>query len=379
MKNLAPKGVGGLLFFSLLFLFGLAPGAAGAKTPNGPMVGVKIYEYSGSFPKLFEEWRSLGINTAFVGAGLGADPEFKALAKKNGITTFLIFPVFFDAAAIEKDPGLFAVKSDGQRAEDDWVKFVCPTREDFRSRKIEEAKRLVREVDPDVLSLDFMRFFVFWEKVYPDRTPESLPNTCFDTSCLEAFQKEMNVHLPADLSDAETAVKAKWVLGNHAPEWTEWKCRTIAGMVKLLASAAREVKPSIKINIHTVPWREGDFGGGIEAVPGQDVVRLAPLVDFISPMCYHHMVRRTPSWVHSVARDIYDRTHGRVLPSIQVDKAYIDDPYTLAQFREAVTEALKPPSLGVIFWSWDALNKAPDRKEALSIIFGDKHRPDLKN
>jgi hypothetical protein len=374
MKNLAPKGVGGLLFFSLLFLFGLAPGAAGAKTPNGPMVGVKIYEYSGSFPKLFEEWRSLGINTAFVGAGLGADPEFKALAKKNGITTFLIFPVFFDAAAIEKDPGLFAVKSDGQRAEDDWVKFVCPTREDFRSRKIEEAKRLVREVDPDVLSLDFMRFFVFWEKVDPDRTPESLPNTCFDTSCLEAFQKEMNVPLPGDLSGAETAVKAKWVLGNHAPEWTEWKCRTITGMVKLLASAAREVKPSIKINIHTVPWREGDFGGGIEAVPGQDVVRLAPLVDFISPMCYHHMVRRTPAWVHSVAQDIYDRTHGRILPSIQVDKAYIDDPYTLAQFREAVTEALKPPSLGVIFWSWDALNKAPDRKEALSSILGDKGR-----
>jgi hypothetical protein len=374
MKNLAPKGVGGLLFFSLLFLFGLAPGAAGAKTPNGPMVGVKIYEYSGSFPKLFEEWRSLGINTAFVGAGLGADPEFKALAKKNGITTFLIFPVFFDAAAIEKDPGLFAMKSDGQRAEDDWVKFVCPTREDFRSRKIEEAKRLVREVDPDVLSLDFMRFFVFWEKVDPDRTPESLPNTCFDTSCLEAFQKEMNVPLPGDLSGAETAVKAKWVLGNHAPEWTEWKCRTITGMVKLLASAAREVKPSIKINIHTVPWREGDFGGGIEAVPGQDVVRLAPLVDFISPMCYHHMVRRTPAWVHSVAQDIYDRTHGRILPSIQVDKAYIDDPYTLAQFREAVTEALKPPSLGVIFWSWDALNKAPDRKEALSSILGDKGR-----
>ena len=371
MKSLAQKGMGGLLFFPLLFLFGLAPGAAGAEIPNGPMVGVKIYEYSGSFPKLFDEWRSLGVNTAFVGAGLGADPEFKALAKKNGITTFLIFPVFFDAAALDKDPGLFAMKSDGTRAEDDWVKFVCPTREDYRCRKIEEAKRLVREVDPDVLSLDFMRFFVFWEQVYPDRTPESLPNTCFDTSCLEAFQKEMNVHLPEDLAGAETAAKAKWVLANHAPEWTEWKCRTIAGMVRLLAAAAREVKPSIKINIHTVPWRKGDFGGGIEAVPGQDVVRLAPLVDYISPMCYHHMVRRTPAWVHAVAQDVYDRTHGRVLPSVQVDKAYIDDPYTLAQFKEAVTEALKPPSLGVVFWSWDALNKAPDRKEALKTVLGD--------
>jgi len=370
MKNKAHKRAGGIFALSLLFLFSFAPGAAGAETPNGPMIGVKIYEYAGNFPKLFEEWRSLGVNTAFVGAVLGANPEFKALAKKNGITTFLIFPVFFDAAALEKDPGLYAVKSDGLRAEDDWVKFVCPTREDYRSRKIEEAKRLVREVDPDVLSLDFMRFFVFWEKVYPDRTPESLPNTCFDMSCLEAFQKEMNVLLPADLSGAETAAKAKWVLANHAPEWTEWKCRTIAGMVKLLVAAAREVKPSIKINIHTVPWRKGDFGGGIEAIAGQDIVRLAPLVDYISPMCYQHMVRRPPAWVHAVAQDVYDRTHGRVLPSIQVDKAYIDDPYTLAQFKEAVTEALKSPSLGVVFWSWDALNKAPDRKEAFKAVLG---------
>ena len=368
MKNLAQKGLPAFLLFPLLFLFGLSPEAAEAQTPTSPMVGVKIYEYSGSFPKLFDEWRSLGINTAFVGAGLGANPEFKALAKKNGITTFLIFPVFFDAAALDKDPGLFAVDSSGKRAEDDWVKFICPTREDYRGRKIQEAKRLVREVDPDVLSLDFMRFFVFWEKVYPDRTPATLPNTCFDASCLEAFQMEMDVRIPADLANSGTAAKAEWVLANHAPEWTEWKCRTIAKMVRLLAAAAREVKPSIKINIHTVPWREGDFQGGIETIAGQDLVRLAPLVDYISPMCYHHMVRQTPGWVHSIVRDVHDRSRGKVLPSIQVDKAYIEDPYTLAQFKEAMTEALKRPSLGVVFWSWDALNKAPERKEALKTV-----------
>jgi len=352
----------------LIFLGGLVLQASGMEISKSPLVGIKIYEYMGNFPKLFDEWRSLGINTAFVGAGLGADPEFKALAKKNGITTFLIFPVFFDAAALDKDPGLFSVASDGRRAEDDWVKFVCPTREEFRSRKIEEAKRLVREVDPDVLSLDFMRFFVFWEKVYPDRVPETLPNSCFDTSCLEAFQQEMDVHLPANLSDAGTDAKAKWVLTNHAPEWREWKCRTIAGMVKLLTAAAREAKPSIKINIHTVPWRKEDFQGGIETIVGQEVVRLAPLVDYISPMCYHHMVRRPPAWIHSVVQDIHDRSLASVLPSIQVDKAYIEDPYTLDEFKEAVTEALKTPSLGVIFWSWDALNKAPERKEAFKAI-----------
>jgi len=30
------------------------------------IIGVKIYDYEGNLPKLFEEWRSLGINTALV-------------------------------------------------------------------------------------------------------------------------------------------------------------------------------------------------------------------------------------------------------------------------------------------------------------------------
>jgi hypothetical protein len=61
-----------------------------------------------------------------------------------------------------------------------------------------------------------------------------------------------------------------------------------------------------------------------------------------------------------------------------VDKAYIEDPYTLVQFKEAVTEALKTPSVGVVFWSWDALNKAPERKEALKAVLGGSGRGCLR-
>lgn len=361
-------GAGLAFALSLAVLVPASFGQAAAGTQAAPMVGVKIYEYTGSFPELFAKWRTVGVNTVFVSASLGAVPEFKALAKKNGVTTFLIFPVFFGGPELEKRPDLYAIKADGTRAEDDWVKFACPTREEYRAAKIEELRRAVRDVDPDVLSLDFMRFFVFWEKVYPDRTPGSLPNTCFDASCLAAFQKEMKVALPAGLPD--TAASAKWILANRAADWTEWKCRTIAGMVRTLVGEARKIKPSIRINVHTVPWRKDDFGGAGRAIAGQDLERLAPLVDFISPMAYHHMVRRTPEWVHAVTQDAFDRTGGRVLPSIQVDKAYIEDPYTLEEFKGALTEALKPPSAGVVFWSWDALNKSPERMEAVRALVG---------
>ncbi len=340
-----------------------APGAKPA-----PMVGVKIYEYSGSLPDLFEQWSGLGVNTVFVSAALGADPEFKAQAREKGVTTFLIFPVFFGGPVLDKRPDLYAVRADGTRAEDEWVKFACPTREEYRADKIEELRRAVRDVDPDVLSLDFMRFFVFWEKVYPDRAPGSLPDTCFDASCLAAFAKEMRIAVPADLPD--TAAKAGWIRGHCPGEWTEWKCRTVASVVRTLVAEARRIKPSIRINIHTVPWRKGDFGGAGRSIAGQDLVRLGPLTDFVSPMVYHHMVRQTPEWVHAVTQDAFDRTRSRILPSIQVDKAYIEDPYTLDEFKRALDEALKPPSAGVVFWSWDALSRSPERLEAVRTLFG---------
>jgi hypothetical protein len=139
-------------------------------------------------------------------------------------------------------------------------------------------------------------------------------------------------------------------------------------MVKDLAEAARKAKPGIKINIHTVPWRKGDFGGAAEAVAGQDIVQLAGFADYISPMCYHHMVERSPEWVHSVVADIFDRTQSSIIPSIQVDKAYTERELSAAEFKAALDEALKPPSRGVIFWNWDALAKSPEKKQSVQSI-----------
>ncbi|MGD1009310.1 MAG: hypothetical protein ABR951_04070 [Candidatus Aminicenantales bacterium] len=333
---------------------------------GGLMVGVKIYEYSGSFPALFEAWRETGINTAFVSPALISNPEFRGLAKKNGIATFIIFPVFFDAEELARRPDLYAVTDNGVRAEDDWVKFVCPTRPDYLAGKVGELRKLVRETDPEGISLDFIRFFVFWEMVYPGRTLESLPNSCFDASCLEAFRKARGIAVPATI--AGTAGKARWILSGHLREWTEWKCGVIAGAVRTLAGEARRTKPGIKINIHAVPWRTGDFGGAAKAIAGQDLALLAPLTDYISPMCYHHMVKQTPAWVHSVVEDVERSTKAPVIPSIQVKEAYIPGPESAAEFKAALTESLRPPSRGVVLWNWAALEGSPEKREAVKAV-----------
>ena len=328
-----------------------------------PVVGVKIYEASPPFDGLFREWRDLGVNTLFVSETLARTPDFRAKAAAGGQRLFVIFPVFQAPEVLKEEPGLAAVTASGAPAREEWVEFVCPAREDYLRRKIAQVKSLVSDCDPDAVSLDFIRYFVFWEKVAPDRAPASLPQTCFCPVCLAGFETEMGVDLPAGL--ATTAEKADWILSTHAAAWTEWKCRTIARAVERLAKAAREAKPSVQINLHAVPWRGDDFDGAVRAVAGQDLVRLAPFVDLISPMCYHHMVGRDPAWVRDVVSDISSRTGAKVLASTQVSEAYVDQALPPEEFLAAAAEAIKPPSTGVVFWSWDALAGSPEKRVLL--------------
>jgi len=237
------------------------------------MIGVKIYAHEGSLPELFEEWRSVGINTVFVSPALAAQGQFRELARKQGISVFLILPIFFNPEELKKDSGLYALTDRGDTAKDDWVEFVCPTRPEYLSRRIKWIKTLVRELDPDGISLDFIRYFVFWEMVYPERTLDSIANSCFDRSCVDRFQKDTGIALPEGLSG--TADTARWIMAEHGREWTEWKCGIIADLVGSIADEVRAIKPKLMINVHSVPWREKDFGGAIKAIAGQDVAALA--------------------------------------------------------------------------------------------------------
>jgi len=151
------------------------------------MVGVKIYNWDGDYERLFETWKANGINTVFASKELLSDGEFRTGLRQEGFTSFLIFPVFFDDKALEKDPGLYAIQSNGERAIDDWVHFACRTREDHREQKIQEARKYVELVKPDAISIDFIRYFVFWESVFPNHKIDSLPQTCFDQSCIRKF------------------------------------------------------------------------------------------------------------------------------------------------------------------------------------------------
>ncbi len=327
------------------------------------IIGVKIYDYSGSLKELFTKWNKVGINSVFASVNLLSTNEFKKLAIQNNIATFVILPIFYAPEKLVKDSSLFAINKHGKIAEQEWVKFVCPSEKEYLQNKIKYITNFVREHKPTGISLDFIRHFTFWEKIYPNTDINSLKNTCFDEKCISRFCKENNISYP-DNYKSEIEIY-NWIKDNHFDKWVKWKNNLITETVKSIVHEVKKIEPNIKVNLHAVPWRQNDFNGAINSVIGQDFKSLAKYVDYISPMTYSHMVKQKPEWINSVVTDIKAVSGSKILPSIQVGIAYLDDTLTVSEFKECLYEALKEPSSGVIFWNWKTLEL---EKEKLIII-----------
>ncbi len=360
--------LGGLLVAAALQTPAMAQLARDARPSRLPArrlrIGVKIYERHGDVQRLFADFVELGFNTLFVSETLAGDSEFRDLARRHGMAVFLIQPVFQDPDELKRRPDLFALTNAGTPARDDWVAFVCPTREEYRRSRAEAIARAVSRLEPDGVSLDFIRYFAYWERIFPERSYESLPRTCYCPTCLERFSRESGLRLPNDVRSPAPA--AAWTEANHLEAWTRWKCQVISSMVGDLTKRVRAARPGVQINLHAVPWRRDDFGGALRKVVAQDVPTLSRMTDFVSPMCYSAMLRREPDWIGSVVKDFAGQSSSPVLPSIQVKEYYPGDrKLDATEFEACLRAALEPPSAGVVFWSWDLIEKAPENRRVI--------------
>jgi len=351
-----------LIILATFFLFSCS------SPDDSKIIGIKTYEYHGDHEALAAKWDEMGINTAFVSASLAANDTFRQALRKRDISVFIIFPVFQNPELLAKDSSLFAVTSKGLIARDDWVEFVCPSRKSYRKAKIEELDDLIRKLDPDGISIDFIRQFVFWEKIYPDRDPVTIDKACYCDSCLAAFSSKEGVVMPDACKT--TAQKAIWI-DDHCPDkWNIFRCDLITTMVKELSEKARVAKHGIKVNIHAVPWREKDFKAANKRVAAQDLRQVEQYVDYLSPMCYSQMLKRDAAWIADVVIDMDKKAPGKVLPSIQVYPYYIEDTFNSEDFKHCVEAALKLPSCGVVFFSWPLFSRDSSRMKVVSRILG---------
>lgn len=348
-----------LLIFAVAFMI-----LTGCSKDPDQMIGVKIYDYHGDYYTLVTKWSQMGINTAFVSTSLAGNDSFRLALKKNNIKVFIIFPVFQNPEILKQDSSLYAITNKGTKASKEWVEFVCPSRLAYRNLKINELTDLIRKLDPDGISIDFIRQFVYWEKIYADHDFTSIDRACYCDSCLAGFTRQKGISIP----DAcrTTIDKAEWIEMNYLTEWDYYRCDLITSMVKELSAEALRIKKGLIINVHAVPWRENDFGNAGIRIAGQDLQKISSYADLISPMCYSQMLDRDAGWISDVVSDMDKHVKGKVLPSIQVYPYYIDKKFTADDFKQCVKEALKSPSRGVVFFSWPLFEKDSLRMEVVS-------------
>lgn len=331
------------------------------------MIGVKIYKNKAKPELLIEEWKKIGINTAFVSKSMYMNADFRKLARENEIKCFIITPIFYNEEALRKDPDLIAHTDKGKKAMDSWVHFICPTKDEYLTERIAYIKDIVGDLNPDGISLDFIRYFVFWERVLADRALADIDNSCFDETCISAFEKYAGIDVPDDLDTMSKT--ATWILTNHSNQWINFKCEVITNVVARIVNEVKTEKPELLFNLHGVPWRENDFDGAIKKIVGQDYKALSSIVDYISPMCYSFMLEREPAWINSVTADIKRQSSVPVVPSIQVNGyVYRDDELSIKEFKQCVIESLKEPSDGVVFWSWKMLKSYPEKMKAIQKV-----------
>ena len=297
------------------------------------MYGVKIYSVPADISGTIKRWLELGLDTIMTGRECLKNKDFIDAVRSAGIRLSIVEPIFL--APENKPEQELSVDQNGQIAHEDWVRFICPSDteelEKVYARIAEDAK-----LGPDCLTLDFIRFFQFWEMTSPDADPKSFRKTCYCEKC-QAVRKTFSSE-------------------------EEWRCSVITSTVKKCVELIKNINQNIKIGIHIVPWKSEMFDGALKNINGQDLKEITKYVDFLAPMTYHHMIHQPVSYISELIKSHrnYISDSRPVIPSVQAKEIYRTDKLSVDEIADAIRSALDGSVSGITFYHWGDIEESPD-------------------
>ncbi len=303
------------------------------------MLGVKVYDPSFCTSNYLDLMQDLGINTVFLGRS-ALNLEIAEEMTQRGLFWNIVEPVFL---IVDDEDCRLATKDDGDPAIDDWVRFACPTDSVHLDRVRSRIESDIRTYNPPGISLDFIRFFQFWEMTVPGTDPMKLSRTCYCSRCRDL----------AEPFGSESA----------------WRVDLVTNTAAELVALSKSLDSSLKIGIHAVPWTRTLFDGAREKVVGQNFCSLGEICDYLTPMAYHHMIRMPVSYIGDLVRDMADEGCPHIVPSIQSKEAYRTDAMDADEYGKALETALDAPSEGVLIYKWEDLCSDRNRLGMTKAVF----------
>lgn len=262
----------------------------------------------------------------------------------EGIKIFVDIVCFQGEHYWKTNPECRPVNSDGQPIQKiKWYAGVCPSQLWLREQIIIKSKKFAKQAGIKGIWLDFIRYPVHWEVSNPQKE-----QSCFCSVCLNRFQKETNLTIPANLKSIKE--KANWILKEHKSDWIQWKCQNIAQFVKGVRAAVKSVNPECILGIFSVPWHDDE---GAQEIVGQNYSLLAESVDIFSPMLYYSLNKRNPEWIQEFVTYTIQKTRRPVWPILYAGDSY--HPVSVDELQKAMQLSNQSGGQGILVISWDEL------------------------
>ncbi|WP_169979685.1 glycoside hydrolase family 10 protein [Tautonia rosea] len=327
--------------------------------------------YGGVPRQILERGETLadyGINAIWIGSG-GLRSEDIATMREQGVRVFAEFNTMHVASFLTEHPDATPIGPDGRPSPppEGW-QGVCPTHPGYRSDRMDEFRRVLRDFEIDGIWLDYHHAHASWERDKP-----LLPETCFCDRCLTQFQRETGLDLP----DVPTAGRAALLLGPMKEHWVQWRCDVFTDWVRAFRAIRDETRPEALLGTFHCPWSDSDYNNAIRNSLAIDLKAQAPLFDVLSPMPYHARfghaddrawISRQTAWLGEFL-GISGAPNDRIViwPIVQLSD------WGASVSPEDVTDVLdhgtRGPSTGVMVFAWSGLQQDWDKVKKLGEFY----------
>jgi peptidoglycan/xylan/chitin deacetylase (PgdA/CDA1 family) len=285
--------------------------------------------------------KGIGITDLFVQAydpdqgpifGLGKphDDYFNGMIDEGNSANIRVhawFPTCFDRDRLRRHPEWGMMDSNGTRSEE----WVCPTTVPWRAELTATIKSLLDSYGVDGIHLDSLRF----------------PNAevCQCPQCRATVSRRAQINWPLGLELSRNPDLQKI--------WWDYRVELIRELTESLSRRIHEIEGQQQVSASFKV--EGALNADGARVYGQSYERLAPLLDFITPLAHHQVADQSFEWVKAI--EIAGQWRAGATPLWIGVQAYQEPgrpPMELAEFG-SLLESVRKGSTGVALYSYAPL------------------------
>ena len=326
----------------------------------GAFVFPEVWRNLATFRELLAILRGYGVN-ALLTESENYSEAIIAAAHDYGLRFYAGLACFSDHAAdfriLNRRPELWPILETGERRpRNEWYIGLVPTDRPQQQAVLATIATVAGRYPIDGLFLDFVRWPFHWEIELRPEQPRPLDSS-FDAETVRLFENATGIHLSPNLGSAKEI--AARIRGRHLQHWVTFKCRVISEFVGEARNVLNATRPHAELGVFTVP----EVDGTSEPLTGQRMTDLVPLADWISPMLYHNILLRPPSWIGAAVSKVVRVAGRKTLPVLQADSnrdpasaADWGPPMSIGDWRLALAEvASRTDVAGVVVFPGTSL------------------------